>query len=176
MVAQVYIGLGSNRAHAGDSPLKQLQSSLSALNSCTNIQLLKTSSFYSSSPVGPQDQPDYVNAVACVETALPPEALLDVLQKIEAELGRDRSQERRWGARSVDLDILLYANQVIETPRLTVPHCQLTQRAFVLYPLAEIAEDLPLPKYGALSKVIADFEVSDLARQQALYKLDQLAG
>ncbi len=176
MAVLVYIGLGSNRAHGKYSPVQLLQASLSALRQHDQLKLLSTSSLYGSSPVGPQDQPDYVNAVACVETRLAAEHVLDALQAIEAELGRDRSQERRWGERSVDLDILLYANQVIETPRLTVPHCQLTRRAFVLYPLAEIAADLQLPVHGALSKVIADFAASDLASGQALYKLDLFAG
>ena len=176
MAVQVYIGLGSNRAHGGQSPVTLLQSSLSALEQHEQLKLLNTSSFYTASPVGPQDQPNYVNAVACVQTHLSAEGVLDVLQAIEAQLGRDRQQERRWGERSVDLDILLYANHLIETPRLTVPHCQLTRRAFVLYPLAEIAGDLQLPVHGALSKVIADFAASDLASEQRLYKLDLRAG
>lgn len=171
MSARVYVGLGSNAVHAGCQPLATLQSSLSALDQHEQIDLLSSSSFYASSPVGPQDQPDYVNAVACIETSLSPEHLLDALQAIEAGSGRDRSAERRWGERSLDLDILLYANQVIETPRLTVPHCQLTQRAFVLYPLAEIAADLLLPKHGALGDVIAEFAASHQALAQELHKL-----
>lgn len=170
-MTQVYIGLGSNRSHAACEPLQQLQAGLSALANHPQIQLLKASRLYSSSPVGPQDQPDYVNAVACVDTQLSAEAVLDALQAIEKQQGRERTQEQRWGPRSLDLDILLYANQLIETPRLSVPHPQLTRRAFVLYPLVEIAPQLQIPEVGSIAEVLAKFEHSPLAAQQVLKSL-----
>ncbi len=154
---EAYIGLGSNRSHAGRSPQALLQAGLEALRAEAEIRLLASSRLYASAPLGPQDQPDYVNAVAHIDTTLAPEALLDCLQSIEAALGRDRASERRWGERSLDLDILLYGNQQIQTPRLTVPHAQLSQRAFVLYPLAELAPDLQLPA-GSITALIAALE------------------
>lgn len=177
-MTQVYIGLGSNLGCAEGfaqrqsdtlhKPEVQLRLALSALSRHADIEILATSRFYAASPVGPQDQPDYVNAVVCLQTQLPAEALLDTLQGIEAEHGRDRTQEQRWGARTLDLDILLYGNQMIETPRLRVPHVELTRRAFVLYPLIEIAPQLQIPQVGCIADVLAEFERSPLAEQQAL--------
>lgn len=94
--------------------------------------------------MGPQDQPDYLNAVALIETSLAPLALLDELQQIEQQQGRERKAER-WGPRSLDLDMLLYANQQIDTVRLRVPHYHMHARPFVLYPLAELEPDLIMP-------------------------------
>jgi len=180
-MAKVYIGLGSNLGCAEGfshrqsatlhKPEVQLRLGLAALSQHPDIDVLATSSFYASSPVGPQDQPDYVNAAVCVQTLLSAEALLDALQAIETEHGRDRAQEQRWGARTLDLDILLYANQVIETSRLRVPHIELTRRAFVLYPLIEIAPQLQIPEVGCIADVVAKFERSPLAEQQALKSL-----
>ncbi|MCL5041949.1 MAG: 2-amino-4-hydroxy-6-hydroxymethyldihydropteridine diphosphokinase [Gammaproteobacteria bacterium] len=135
-----YIGLGSNQAN----PVVQLQQALKALAQLPASQLVGQSSLYRSAPMGPQDQPDYVNAVACLETALTPLALLDQLQAIEQLHGRERKGER-WGPRTLDLDLLLYGKQSIDLPRLTVPHYGLEQRDFVLQPLAELAPQLVLP-------------------------------
>lgn len=136
---KVYIALGSNLAN----PQAQLISALQAMNQLRGSSLVSVSSFYQSKPLGPQDQPDYVNAVACLETSLAPLALLDELQRIEHEQGRVRL--RRWGERTLDLDILLYADQIIQSERLTVPHYDMHQREFVIIPLAEIAPHLSLP-------------------------------
>ncbi|WP_438864578.1 2-amino-4-hydroxy-6-hydroxymethyldihydropteridine diphosphokinase [Neptunicella sp.] len=137
---QVFIGLGSNLSE----PVKQIKMALKALNSLPTSQIGRVSSLYASQPMGPQDQPEYVNAVAELTTDLSPLALLDGLQRIELEQGRVR-KDQRWGARTLDLDILLYANQQIKNDRLTVPHYGMREREFVLYPLAEIAPDLVLP-------------------------------
>jgi 2-amino-4-hydroxy-6-hydroxymethyldihydropteridine diphosphokinase len=145
---RVYLGLGANL----DAPLQQLQQAVNALMQLPHSQLAAVSSFYGSKPMGPQDQPDYVNAVAALDTHLAPEALLDELQRIELEQGRQRKDER-WGPRTLDLDILLYGDQRISTTRLTVPHYGLHQREFVVYPLLELAPDLEIPGHGSLTAI-----------------------
>ncbi|MDZ7902145.1 MAG: 2-amino-4-hydroxy-6-hydroxymethyldihydropteridine diphosphokinase [Rheinheimera sp.] len=116
--------------------------------------------------MGPQDQPDYVNAVAALHTKLSAEQLLDQLQQIELSHGRVRKAER-WGPRTLDLDILLFGDMVIETPRLTVPHYGMAVREFVLYPLAEIAPDLQIPKLGSLAALLAQVPINGLSLLQS---------
>lgn len=135
-----YIGLGSNLGESTDT----LDSAVKSIGLIAGISDFQISSYYQSKPHGPQDQPDYINAVASFLTDLEPEALLDRLQAIESSHGRVRKGEQ-WGARTLDLDILLYGNQQIDTQRLKVPHPWMTQREFVLYPLSEIASGLVLP-------------------------------
>jgi 2-amino-4-hydroxy-6-hydroxymethyldihydropteridine diphosphokinase len=146
---RVYIGLGSNLAE----PLQQLRGALAALAELPQTQLSATSSFYASDPLGPADQPRYVNAVAALDTALGPLALLDALQAIELNQGRTRKAER-WGPRTLDLDILLFGQRHLDEPRLTVPHYHMHARPFVLYPLAELAPDLVLPDGRALQQLL----------------------
>lgn len=136
----VYIGLGSNL----DDPAQQLQDAVSSLKKLPKSSFLQVSSLFASKPMGPQDQPDYMNAVACIKTELSPIELLDQLQKIELSFGRTRKDER-WGARVLDLDILLIDDLVIDSERLTVPHYGMKVREFVIYPLAQINPDLMLP-------------------------------
>ncbi len=150
MMERVYIGLGSNLA----DPLTQLRSALAALAALPQTSLAAQSSFYASDPLGPADQPRYVNAVAALDTELAPLELLDALQRIELEQGRLRKAER-WGPRTLDLDILLFGDRQLAEPRLTVPHYHMHARAFVLYPLAEIAPQLYLPDGRALSALLA---------------------
>ena len=154
-----YIGLGVNLAQ----PLAQLQQAVTALRLLPASQLVAVSSFYGSKPMGPQDQPDYVNAVAAIDTTLTAEQLLDALQQIEQQQGRKRKAER-WGPRTLDLDILLYGNQVIATERLTVPHYGLRVREFVLYPLYEIAPQLNLPDGTVLSSLLAQVSQNGLQK------------
>lgn len=151
-----YIGLGSNLSQ----PQAQLLQALRMLNHPDIGRLVRCSSFYTSKPMGPQDQPDYVNAVAAVETDLSPLDLLRVLQAIENDQGRVR--ERRWGARTLDLDILLYGQQVIELPDLTVPHYGMADREFVLYPLYEIAPALQMPDGQKLTSLLANCPANGL--------------
>lgn len=148
---KVYIALGSNLS----DPQAQLMAALRAMNVLPNTQVIAVSSFYQSQPLGPQDQPDYVNAVACLETDLAPLVLLDELQRIEHEQGRVRL--RRWGERTLDLDILLYSDQILQSERLTVPHYDMHQREFVVIPLVEIAPDLVLPKGESVSELAKQF-------------------
>jgi len=113
--------------------------------------------------MGPQDQPDYVNAVICVATDLPPIDLLRCLQRIENDHGRVRKTER-WGARTLDLDVLIYGDQLIEHPDLIVPHPGLADRAFVLYPLFEIAPQLVVPGKGNIADLVAQCPMNELKR------------
>lgn len=159
MSARCYVGLGSNLA----DPHTQIAHALAALNGIESTRLLAVSSLYRSKPLGPSDQPDYVNAVAMLETCLEPEALLDRLQQIELEQGRVRKQER-WGPRSLDLDILLFGSLLIRSQRLTIPHYDMHRRAFVLYPLAEVSPDLTMPDGTRLSALLDDCPYEGLER------------
>ena len=143
-----YIGIGSNQA----DPIKQAKQAISALKNLPETQLITCSSLYCSAPMGPQDQPDYINAVAKLDTQLSPLNLLDALQQIELNQGRVR-KDNRWGPRTLDLDILLYNDQQINSARLVVPHYGMKVREFVLYPLLEIAKNLVLPDGTVLSQL-----------------------
>lgn len=134
-----YIGLGSNL----DNPIQHIQQALDALSRHADIELKQHSSLYRSAPVGPQDQPEFINAVAEISTHLAALPLLDILQSIENSHQRKRAVH--WGPRTLDLDLLLYGNHVIDHPRLTIPHAHLFDRNFVLQPLAEINANLIFP-------------------------------
>ena len=131
-----YIGLGSNLSGSMGDPQQQIQTALEKISDHPEIHELNTSSFYRTSPVGPQDQPEFINAVAQAKTSLTPLALLDYLQKIENEHGRERKEH--WGARTLDLDILIFGQQSIHNTRLIIPHPRIEERAFVLVPLIEL--------------------------------------
>lgn len=155
----VYIGLGSNL----EQPLSQLKQAIENLKKNKNIEVLNVSDFYSSIPMGPQDQPDYINAVIKISTNLTAEHLLDELQNIENKQGRVRKQ--RWGARTLDLDILLYGDDVIKTERLTVPHSGISERNFVLYPLNELVDvNFEIPSLGKIGKLLAACPMTGITR------------
>jgi 2-amino-4-hydroxy-6-hydroxymethyldihydropteridine diphosphokinase len=154
-----YVGLGSNLAE----PAAQITSARSALVNVDGVRELAFSSLYHSLPMGPQDQPDYVNAVMCVETDLLPFDFLHCLQKVEHEHGRIRKGER-WGARTLDLDILMYGDQEIDEPDLIVPHLGIGERSFVLYPLFEIAPTLFIPGKGVISDMVEKCPLAGLKR------------
>lgn len=135
----IFIGLGSN---LGDS-VAHLKQARSALDNLPNSQVITVSSLYRSAPIGPQDQADFLNAVVRLESTLEPSALLTALQNIEQQAGRVRL--RHWGERTLDLDILLYGDAVIDQTDLHIPHPRLHERAFVLLPLLEIAANMHLP-------------------------------
>ncbi len=130
-----YIGLGANLGE----PAAQLRRALAELAATDEVEVLQVSSFYLNPPLGPQEQPWYVNAVAQVRTRLTPEELLRSLHRLETALGRVRGE--RWGPRVIDLDLLLYDGEVINAPELVLPHPEMHRRAFVLAPLAEIAPE-----------------------------------
>ncbi|QOR40470.1 2-amino-4-hydroxy-6-hydroxymethyldihydropteridine diphosphokinase [Billgrantia diversa] len=135
----VYVGLGSNL----DDPVAQVRRALDELGTLPLSERIATSRLYASRPVGPQDQPNFINAVAHLRTRLSPLALLDQLQALEQR--HHRIRQRHWGPRTLDLDLLLYGNETLKLVRLQVPHREMTSRAFVLLPLAELAPRLQLP-------------------------------
>jgi 2-amino-4-hydroxy-6-hydroxymethyldihydropteridine diphosphokinase len=155
----VYIGLGSNL----DNPIDQVKQALLALDTIPTTVLLKHSALYHSKPLGPQNQPDYINAVAVLTTELPPLTLLNALQTIENQQGRVRTA-LRWGPRTLDLDMLLYGNKQLATPQLILPHPGLYDRAFVLYPLYECAPDLVLPNGLTVYDVIQRHSVKEITQ------------
>lgn len=143
-----YIALGSN---LGDKE-KNLRRALLLLTQ-QGVEVVRVSSFISTEPYGVTDQPQFLNAVACVRTSLAPLALLDVLLATELAMGRVRL--RHWGERNIDLDLLLYEDVVLDTPRLHLPHPDMQNRDFVLLPLAEIAPEL---KHPTLQKTIYELK------------------
>lgn len=156
---RAYVGLGSNQA----DPVRQVRVALTELAGLAQTTLAARSSLYRNAPMGPPDQPDYVNAVAGLDTGLSALELLHALQAIEAAHGRVRSGVR-WGPRTLDLDLLLYDDARFDSPELTVPHPGLHQRAFVLYPLEEIAAGLSIPGQGRLAALLARVSPEGLER------------
>lgn len=154
-----YIGLGSNLV----DPIVQIKSARIAVAAIEGVQELTFSGLYHSLPMGPQDQPDYVNAVMGVVTELSAMDLLRSLQHIENDQGRIRNGEH-WGPRTLDLDMLTYGEQEIDEPDLIVPHKGMEERSFVLYPLFEIAPQLHVPNKGYIIDLIAKCPLSGLKR------------
>jgi 2-amino-4-hydroxy-6-hydroxymethyldihydropteridine diphosphokinase len=140
-----YIGLGSNL----EDPLDQLRRAFADIDKLPDTRMVARSSLYRSAPIGLLDQPDFVNAVAKIETALTPQALLQALLHIEHQHGRERTI--RNAPRTLDLDVLLYDDMHLNEPGLTIPHPQMHLRAFVLRPLLEIAPDCMIPGIGAVA-------------------------
>jgi 2-amino-4-hydroxy-6-hydroxymethyldihydropteridine diphosphokinase len=156
-----YVAIGSNLS----DPARQVEIAIAALAGIEGARLVLGSSLWQSQPMGPRDQPDFVNAAAGLLTTLTPREFLGALQDLERRLGRTEP-EVRWGPRVIDLDLLLYGDRRIDEPGLTLPHAGLHQRNFVLYPLAEIAPELWVPGHG---------RVQDLQRQAAGDGLERLA-
>ncbi len=157
--ARVYIGIGSNL----DDPTNQVRRAFEALTGILASGCVARSPLYRTAPVGaPPGQPDYINAVAALDTGLTPVQLLMVLQALELAQGRTRTA--RWGARTLDLDLLLYDQLTSDDPWLTLPHPRLHQRAFVLYPLYDIAPDLNIPGRGRLSELLANCPPQPITR------------
>jgi len=152
-----YVALGSNL----EEPQHQLQAGFAALARLPGTQLISRSSLYRSAPVGYLDQPDFVNAVAEVRTALTPRALLNALLEIERAHGRVREFPN--APRTLDLDIVLYGEQVVHEPGLSIPHPRLHERAFVLVPLAEIAPDAEVPGRGCVRELLAGVDVKSVS-------------
>jgi len=148
-VTLAYIAIGSNLS----APLEQVNAAIQALADIPQSRVVAVSSFYRTPPLGPQDQPDYLNAAVALETALDAESLLDNTQRIELQQGRERKAER-WGPRTLDLDIMLFGDAIIHTERLTVPHYDMKNRGFMLWPLIEIAPQLTFPTGESLQAVL----------------------
>jgi len=153
-----YIGLGSNL----DNPVQQVAEAITEIGKLPESTLLVRSSLYRSAPHGPQDQPDFINAVIKIETELAPEVLLDHLQQIEHKHGRLRSVH--WGPRTLDLDLLLYGNMKLNTEKLKVPHPQMACRSFVLEPLLEIETDIEMPGLGSAVQLYRKLQTGPLER------------
>lgn len=152
----VYIGLGSNLA----DPVSQVRRAYRAVGQITDCTALQLSPLYVSKAVGPAGQPDYINAAAQVTTTLSPIQLLERLQNIEFEQQRVRTEH--WGPRTIDLDILLFGDAIISTPRLTVPHAYLKRRNFVLAPLLDLNPELRLPDRTSVADILAEIGMTDL--------------
>jgi 2-amino-4-hydroxy-6-hydroxymethyldihydropteridine diphosphokinase len=144
-LATAYIGLGSNLGDREENLRRALE----------RLGAARVSAIRETDPVGVTEQPRFLNAVAELQTDLPPRELLDRLLEIERDLGRDRSNEARWGPRTIDLDLLLYDDDVIDEPGLTVPHPRLAERRFVLEPLQELEPGLVLPDGRAIKDLLA---------------------
>lgn len=156
MSNNIFIGLGSNLA----DPIQQVLMAMQALKKIPKTSVLRTSSLYIGPPMGPQDQADYVNAVVELNSELSAHKLLDQLQSIEQQQGRVHL--RHWGERTLDLDILVFGDHEMSDKRLTIPHPGITERAFVLYPLAEIAPDLIITKFGNVASLVQNCTRSGL--------------
>lgn len=154
-----YIAIGSNLA----SPLEQVNAAVQALGEIPQSRIVAVSSFYRTPPLGPQDQPDYLNAAVVLDTALDAETLLDNTQRIELQQGRVRKAER-WGPRTLDLDLMLFGNEIINTERLTVPHYDMKNRGFMLWPLFEVASDLTFPDGIPLRDILDKLHAEKPAR------------
>ena len=146
--AQAFIGLGSNL----DKPAEQITQALDAMAKLAHCTQLECAHWYSSKAIGPGDQPDYINTVASLNTTLTPRELLGALQGIENQQGRQR--DIRWGARTLDLDLLLYNDIQLHSEELTLPHPALKQRNFVLVPLYDLAPALVLPDGSPLADLV----------------------
>ncbi len=161
MTVTTYIALGSNL----DDPAAQIQRALESLSCLPDTQLTACAPWYCSVAVGPGTQPDYINTVACLCTQLTPLDLLHALQSVESAQGRLRTEH--WGARTLDLDILLYDNLILNTEELTLPHPRLTERNFVLLPLLDLAPELNLPDGSGLKQWLANCGSAGIVRFSA---------
>jgi len=165
-MALAYIGLGSNLSDtvAGQEldSRAQLNLAIDSLSANPHILVSKRSSFYQTPAIGPGEQPNYINAVAQLDSQLAPLDLLDLLQSIENQQGRVRTV--RWGARTLDLDILLYDQLIENSERLTVPHPRMHERGFVLAPLSEIAPDLCLPNGENIQQLLANCSMQGIVK------------
>ncbi len=153
-----YIALGSNLPGNSGSPASQVLSAFQAIGKLPKTGLTKQSSLYQSPPVGYDNQPDFINAVAQIHTDLSASALLDALLDIEQEFGRERPFPN--APRVLDLDLLLYDDLTIQSQKLTLPHPRMCERSFVLLPLAEITPDLHIPKHGSIVELLKKLDVS----------------
>jgi 2-amino-4-hydroxy-6-hydroxymethyldihydropteridine diphosphokinase len=153
-----YIALGSNLK----TPVLQIKQALVALQDLPKTTLLKHSSLYQTEPVGYDNQPDFINAVAQLNTALDPHMLLEKILEIENSFGRERPFPN--APRVLDLDLLMYDDLVIHSDVLSVPHPRMHLRGFVMLPLAEIAPDLMIPKLGCVVELLTKLDVSDIKK------------
>ena len=157
-----YIGIGSN---LGD-PREQVLAAIDELGAIPRCRLVKRSALYASAPMGPKDQPDYVNAVVLVETFFEPTELLGRLQAIERRYGRVRDS-LRWGPRTLDLDLLVFGEIRLDTPELVLPHPGAHERCFVLCPLADLGKETRIPGHGTVGEMLAHCDCRGVVRLEA---------
>jgi len=165
VAAQTHTACVALGANIGE-PLRQIEAAFAALAALPGTRVLARSSLYRSAPVGYADQPDFINAVAMIETALAPHALLDALLAIERAHGRVREFPN--SPRTLDLDIVLYGDVVLQEPGLTIPHARMLERAFVMLPLAEIAPDAVVPGQGKVSDLARLVDAASVAQLQKI--------
>jgi 2-amino-4-hydroxy-6-hydroxymethyldihydropteridine diphosphokinase len=156
----VFVGIGSNL----DDPVHQVREAVTSLESLDDTRLLAVSGLYRNPPMGPVDQPDYINAVAVILTQHEPPALLSLLKGIERARGRSAEEATRWGPRRLDLDILTYGDREIDEPGLKIPHPGISERNFVLFPMLEIAPQLRIPGLGAVRRLASKSDASTLEK------------
>ena len=156
---RAWLGLGGNQ---GD-PFARLGEALERLARVDGIELLRSSSFYRTPPWGDVAQDDFLNAVAEVETSLEPLELLAATRSIEDDMGR-RRDERRWGPRIIDIDLLLYGDRPYSAGGLEIPHPRMHERAFVLVPLAELDPDLAIPGRGRVSVLLEELNCAGIGK------------
>jgi 2-amino-4-hydroxy-6-hydroxymethyldihydropteridine diphosphokinase len=154
-----YVGLGSNL----DEPLVQIRRACAALSQVPHSRLVALSALYASQPMGPVAQPDFVNAVAGMLTQLPVTEFFQVLRRLERDLGREPPRVR-WGPRRIDLDLLVFGAERVQSAELTLPHPGIVERNFVLYPLAEVAPELEVPGHGRVARLAGRVAATGLRR------------
>ena len=165
MAAQTRTACVALGANIGE-PQRQVEAGFAALDALPGTRLTARSPLYRSAPVGYADQPDFINAVAMIETALDPHALLAALLAIERAHGRIRDFPN--APRTLDLDIVLYGDLVLHEPGLTIPHARMLERAFVMLPLAEIAPDAEVPGCGTVRELAARLDAGSVAQLQRI--------
>jgi 2-amino-4-hydroxy-6-hydroxymethyldihydropteridine diphosphokinase len=153
-VSRAYVGIGSNLGNSR----KTIAAALDLLAAEEGIRLVAVSSLQETEPVGYEDQPRFVNGAAALETDHPPRQLLERLLEIERRLGRVRGEAPRFGPRTIDLDLLIYGDEIMDEPGLIVPHPRLHERRFALEPLAELDPSLEIPGYGPVQALLARLE------------------
>lgn len=162
MFKRIYLGLGSN---LGEAPLNIIEA-VRQLNADSTIRNSKLSPLYLTPPMGPQDQPDFINAVLQAETQLSPFELLAKIKLIEKTMGRQITH--RWGPRVIDIDILLYGDQIIRSDELNIPHIGLSERSFVLYPLADLDNQLQVPELASITELIHNLGKTEIRQIQSV--------
>ncbi len=165
MAAQTHTACVALGANIGE-PLRQIEAAFAALAALPGTRLIARSSLYRSAPVGYADQPDFINAVAMIETVLAPHALLNALLELERAHGRVREFPN--APRTLDLDIVLYGDMVLQEPGLTIPHARMLERAFVMVPLAEIAPDTVVPGQGRVCDLAAKVDAASVSQLQKI--------
>ena len=157
-ISGVFLGLGSNL----DDSRRNIRRAAELLARTELLEIKQLSPLYATPPMGPQNQPDFVNAVAEIQTALEPQDLLTICKSVESQMGRVTSE--RWGPRVIDIDILVFDDQIFRAENLQIPHTGISHRSFVLYPLADLAPELEIPGLPSLTELIKQLGAAEIHR------------